>query len=97
MASSPYETEGSKLFTSCLLCGHGGHAACLREWFVACSGDGCPTEGCLCDCVDGAWRQEKTAVAEQEAVGKDHRRVKSDEWKAQPSKAVSGARKELSK
>ncbi|KXT05656.1 hypothetical protein AC578_5600 [Pseudocercospora eumusae] len=97
MDSSPYDTEGSKLFTSCLLCGHSGHAACLREWFVSCGGDGCPTEGCLCDCVDGAWRQEKTAVAEQEAVGKDHRRVKSDEWKAQPSKAVSGARKELSK
>ncbi|KXT16484.1 hypothetical protein AC579_1758 [Pseudocercospora musae] len=97
MDSSPYDTKGSKLFTSCLLCGHGGHAACLREWFVSCGSDGCPTVGCLCDCADGAWRQEKTAVAEQEAMGKDHRRVKSDEWKAQPSKAVSGARKELSK
>ncbi|EME82778.1 uncharacterized protein MYCFIDRAFT_80385 [Pseudocercospora fijiensis CIRAD86] len=97
MGSSPYENEASKLFTSCLLCGHSGHAACLREWFVSCGGDGCPTVGCLCDCVDGPWRQEKTAAAAQEAVGKDHRRVKSDEWKAQPSKAVSGARKELSK
>ena len=42
------ERYGAALFSSCLICGHSGHAACLETWF---SGDtGCPTEGCLCDC-----------------------------------------------
>jgi hypothetical protein len=58
-------------------------------------GDGCPTEGCLCDCVAGAWREEKLAVS---AKAKDDGRkmeVKSDEWKAKESRAVVGARSQL--
>jgi hypothetical protein len=39
------------LRSQCLLCNHGGHAACLHKMFVEEKLDGCPTEGCLCDCT----------------------------------------------
>jgi len=47
---SPY--GGGKVMTSCLECGHGGHMACLQQWYAeAESGGCCPTEGCLCFCA----------------------------------------------
>lgn len=91
--SSPFGIGGKCLFSSCLLCGHGGHGTCLEEWFVASQGQGCPTEGCLCDCTAGKWRDEKAAEAEAKVKTMvSHGRVKSDEWRARESKAVQGAR-----
>ncbi|KAK5128663.1 hypothetical protein LTR08_003935 [Meristemomyces frigidus] len=44
---SPY--RGGMLMSSCMLCGHGGHAECLRQWFEDAKGEECPTGcGCLC-------------------------------------------------
>ncbi|KAI5359273.1 putative GATOR complex protein WDR24 [Septoria linicola] len=97
MDRSPYETHSSTLHSCCLLCGHSGHAACLHEWFVVANGQGCPTAGCLCDCVAGPRRDEELAAAENEAHVKTHGRVKSDDWRARESKAVAGARDQLKK
>ncbi|CAK3748877.1 WD repeat-containing 24 [Lecanosticta acicola] len=91
--SSPFGNSGKCLFSSCLFCGHGGHAACLDEWFGACHGQGCPTEGCLCDCTAGRWREERTAEMDARSKFQTHGRVKSDEWRARESKAVEGVRK----
>lgn len=44
---------GVGLRSECLLCGHGGHAACLREFYVGQGERGCFTPGCLCDCTGG--------------------------------------------
>ncbi|KAM3425292.1 hypothetical protein BST61_g7239 [Cercospora zeina] len=93
MKHSPDEANASTLHSMCCLCGHSGHAACLHEWFVMAQGQGCPTEGCRCDCGAGDRVDEK--LAEKEARAKSHARVKSDEWKARESKAVEGARDEL--
>lgn len=78
----------------CLLCNHGGHAACMHVWFNL-SGEedgGCPTEGCLCDCTPGSWRAEKAKTAEKRRHYKGHSRVKSDDWAANESKAVERTR-----
>lgn len=93
---SPYETvdQGTKLWSMCLLCNHGGHASCMHAWFNL-SGEedgGCPTEGCLCDCSPGIWRAEKAKMAEKRRHYKGHARVKSDDWAAQESKAVERTR-----
>lgn len=97
---SPFEnsidTAGppSKLLSTCLLCNHSGHAACLRMWFGE-SGEvdgACPTEGCLCDCVTGIWRSEKLKLAERKRHYRSHSRVKSDDWSAKESKAVERTR-----
>ena len=97
---SPYEAEGgvetTLIWTSCLRCGHSGHEACLREfWKIPESQGGCPTPGCLCDCVDGTRRVEieQEVQKEKETSGS---RVKKDEWAAGPSKAVEDAVGELS-
>jgi hypothetical protein len=52
-ARSPFTDVpvGPLLRSQCLLCNHGGHAACLHKMFVEEKLDGCPTEGCLCDCT----------------------------------------------
>ena len=100
---SPYELSksasntNSLLWSMCLLCNHGGHAACMHEWFNE-SGEedgGCPTEGCLCDCTPGAWRAEKAKMTEQKRHYKGHARVKSDHWAAQESRAVERTREVL--
>lgn len=42
---------GGNLWSMCLSCGHGGHAACMRIWFEDTeSGGECPA-GCGCSCV----------------------------------------------
>nr|POE62959.1 putative wd repeat-containing protein c4f8.11 [Quercus suber] len=95
--TSPFGT--SDLFTACPLCGHCGHLTCLMEWFGDGQGDGCPTEGCLCDCVDGPWRQHKADVARRTRVEREmekaEKRVKSDNWKVKQSKAVTDVRASL--
>lgn len=52
---SPFKDSavGASLRSQCLLCNHGGHAACLREIMVEQRISGCPTQGCLCDCNAG--------------------------------------------
>ncbi|KAK3726032.1 SEA (Seh1-associated) complex subunit [Vermiconidia calcicola] len=100
---SPFDVNGVgtiqnvRMLTACLLCNHGGHATCLRVWFDESEdGDGgCPTQGCLCDCVAGAWRAEKEKMAENRRRSKSHSKgskVKSDEWSASESKAVQRTR-----
>ncbi|KAK4543343.1 hypothetical protein LTR36_005702 [Oleoguttula mirabilis] len=44
---SPY--GGGTLMSACMLCGHAGHAECLRQWFEDAGGEECPT-GCGCVC-----------------------------------------------
>lgn len=97
MKCSPYQHQGSLLYSCCLLCGHSGHAACLDEWFVHVKGDACPTAGCLCDCVAGTRREAKLAAADAEKRVQAHSRVKSDELKVRQSRAVTGAREQLKK
>ena len=98
MSRSPYQHQSSLLYSCCLLCGHTAHAACLDEWFGnAVKGEGCPSAGCLCDCVAGPRREAKLHAAEKEAFVKSHGRVKSDEWRAKESRAVGGVRGELGK
>lgn len=96
---SPYEKEpsASKLWSMCLLCNHGGHAACMNAWFNESGEDdgGCPTEGCLCDCAPGNWRAEKAKMAEKKRLYKNHGRIKSDDWAASESKAVERTREVL--
>lgn len=106
---SPFEEReaqpATKLMSTCLRCNHGGHAACLRAWFAEGDG-GCLTEGCLCDCVQGQWREDKArlraeaaaqAVAEGEGLLqqlglKGHERVQSDDFAVRDSGAVERAR-----
>lgn len=55
-ARSPFEDDpaGASLLALCLLCNHGGHAACLRQMMVDEGLEGCPTDNCLCDCASEA-------------------------------------------
>lgn len=46
------DTRHVTVMTSCLTCGHSGHTECYHRWYVEAEGVGCPTEGCLCVCVD---------------------------------------------
>jgi hypothetical protein len=53
------QTMHPVLWQACFVCGHGAHAACLQ----VIQADGrlggkCPTEGCLCDCVAGPYREK---------------------------------------
>lgn len=51
-AESPFVDNpvGPSLRSQCLLCNHGGHAACMYQMLVVEKVGGCPTQGCLCDC-----------------------------------------------
>lgn len=97
-ASTPEKPTPPKpfLWTWCPLCGHGGHAHCLSAWFgdAALSDGACPTEGCLCDCVQGRRRDEKIKEVLRKKAEKDRSKVvrKGDDWKVGESKAVSAVR-----
>lgn len=93
---SPYGKR-SNLRSACLVCGHGGHAECMEEWFMAVRGEGCCTAGCLCDCVAGALRDKKLAGLAAADDSRAKGLVKKDELKVRESRAVSGARIELKK
>lgn len=84
------------LWTWCPLCGHGGHTNCLSTWFAdAMLSDGaCPTEGCLCDCVQGKRRDARMQEMLLKKAEKERSRVvrKGDDWKVSESKAVSAVR-----
>lgn len=84
------------LWTWCPLCGHGGHANCLSTWFVdpVLSEGACPTEGCLCDCVQGSRRDAKIEQMLLKKAEKDRSKIvrKGDDWKVKESRAVSAVR-----
>jgi WD40 repeat protein len=84
------------LWTWCPLCGHGGHTNCLQTWFAdaALSDGACPTEGCLCDCVQGKRRDEKIQDVLVKKAEKDRAKLvrKGDDWKVTESRAVSAVR-----
>ncbi|KAF2841009.1 hypothetical protein M501DRAFT_931143 [Patellaria atrata CBS 101060] len=82
------------LWSWCPICGHGGHANCLATWFAdpSFSSGGCPTEGCMCDCVRGPRRDERLKRLEKKNAEKEKPRVRGDEWRVNESKAVAGAR-----
>ncbi|KAL8992504.1 MAG: hypothetical protein Q9169_007052 [Polycauliona sp. 2 TL-2023] len=74
----------------CQECGHGGHVVCLRVWWNDLASEGgCPTLGCLHDCVAGSRR---AAVHQREADAKKTPAVKGDTWVVGESRAVEKAR-----
>jgi hypothetical protein len=87
------------LWTWCPLCGHGGHTNCLSTWFAdpALSDGACPTEGCLCDCVQGSRRDEKMQLLLERKAEKARSKIvrKGDDWKVNESRAVSAVRNAL--
>ncbi|GAB7365108.1 hypothetical protein MBLNU230_g6198t1 [Neophaeotheca triangularis] len=57
--------------------------------------DACPTEGCLCACVPGLWRERKEAerIAALRRPGLGQRgKIRSDEWGVRESRAVARTR-----
>ncbi|KAF1952892.1 hypothetical protein CC80DRAFT_421268 [Byssothecium circinans] len=84
------------LWTWCPLCGHGGHTHCLSTWFAnsVMSDGSCPTEGCLCDCVQGKRREDKVKALLRIKAEKERSKLvrKGDDWKVTESKAVSAVR-----
>ena len=84
------QTSGATLWGWCQECGHGGHNGCLRIWWDDEESEGgCPTVGCLCDCMPGTRRDEIVKKLEADRKPKI---VNKDEWKVGPSPAVQKAR-----
>ena len=75
----------------CQSCGHGGHIGCLKAWWddPTVSEGGCPTMGCLHDCVAGTRRDEMLRKA---AEDKKAGTVKGDDWVVGESRAAEKAR-----
>ncbi|KAI4115006.1 MAG: hypothetical protein LQ338_007925 [Usnochroma carphineum] len=75
----------------CQGCGHGGHVGCLRMWWddVQVSEGGCPTLGCLHDCMAGTRR---AAILQRKAENKKASTVKGDAWVVGESRAVEKTR-----
>lgn len=100
-AASPTAPENwaphqATLWSWCSLCGHGGHANCLSTWFAdaGLSDGACATEGCLCDCVRGARRDEKMVEVLRAKAEKNRAKPvrKGDDWKVGESRAVAAVR-----
>ncbi|KAG9194379.1 hypothetical protein G6011_04414 [Alternaria panax] len=91
-----WSPPAATLWTWCPLCGHGGHSNCLSIWFAdpVLSDGACPTEGCLCDCVQGKRRDAKIQEMLLRKAEKDRSKVvrKGDDWKVRESRAVSAVR-----
>ncbi|KAL6704431.1 SEA (Seh1-associated) complex subunit [Coniothyrium glycines] len=94
-----WSPSAAYLWTWCPLCGHGGHTNCISTWLAdpVLSDGACPTEGCLCDCVQGKRRSEKIQKLVQKKVDKERSKVvrKGDDWKVNESQAVSAVRSTL--
>ncbi|KAL8803058.1 MAG: hypothetical protein Q9200_006368 [Gallowayella weberi] len=75
----------------CQDCGHGGHVGCLHAWWddAEASEGGCPTLGCLHDCVAGIRRN---AFLQRGANSKKASAVKGDAWVVKESQAVEKTR-----
>jgi hypothetical protein len=88
------QTNYAILWQSCLICGHGAHAACLQHVQNDPKiGGKCPTDGCLCDCIPGPYRSRLN----RETTDEGHRKasvswVRGDKSTVSESKAVKGAR-----
>jgi hypothetical protein len=91
-----WSSPAATLWTWCPLCGHGGHSNCISTWFAdsMLSDGACPTEGCLCDCVQGRRRDTKIEEMLQKKAEKDRSKFvrKGDDWKVKESRAVSAVR-----
>ncbi|KAL9601809.1 MAG: hypothetical protein Q9219_002299 [cf. Caloplaca sp. 3 TL-2023] len=85
------QRSGDDLWGWCQDCGHGGHVGCLRIWWDDMEGSegGCPTLGCLHDCVPGARRSE---FLQRKAENKKASAVKGDAWLVGESRAVEKTR-----
>lgn len=94
-----WNSSQASLWTWCSLCGHGGHTNCLSTWFAdpTLSDGACPTEGCLCDCVQGKRRDDKIQELLQKKLRKEQSKTvrKGSDWKVGESKAVSAVRGSL--
>lgn len=90
--TSPHPT----LYTTCALCSHTAHLACLNLYFADPASEGaCPTPGCLCDCVNGARRAERLKLMLARKAEKERIRgavAGRDEWRVGESRAVGAAR-----
>lgn len=70
------ETSIRGLFTTCLLCGHGGHVEHLLPWFEK---ETCCPSGCGCSCVLTTYTSEKVvAVGSDKAIHAP--RIKAMGW-----------------
>ncbi len=78
----------SEVWAWCQRCGHGGHEACLGDWFESHdSGGECAFEGCLHDCVRGT-RRNQLAKERAKKREKEEGPVRRDSWTVGESKAV---------
>ncbi|KAL9029513.1 MAG: hypothetical protein Q9196_002251 [Gyalolechia fulgens] len=86
----PFQSEDHS-WGWCQDCGHGGHVGCLRIWWddVEVSEGGCPTLGCLHDCVAGTRR---AAFLQRKAESKNASAIKGDAWVVGESRAVEKTR-----
>ncbi|KAL8922707.1 MAG: hypothetical protein Q9208_005020 [Pyrenodesmia sp. 3 TL-2023] len=91
VVASKSHQSGDSSWVWCQGCGHGGHLGCLRLWWedVTASEGGCPTLGCLHDCVAGTRR---TAILQRKAENKKASAVKGDAWVVEESQAVEKTR-----
>lgn len=89
-ANRPLQSDDHS-WSWCQGCGHGGHVGCLRVWWdeVEASEGGCPTLGCLHDCVAGTRRE---AFLQRKAENKKASAVKGDAWVVGESPAVEKTR-----
>lgn len=83
--------SGDSCWGWCQDCGHGGHVDCLCVWWgdVQASEGGCPTLGCMHDCVAGTRR---AAYFQRKADNKKASAVKGDTWVVGESRAVEKTR-----
>jgi WD40 repeat protein len=93
--------QKNTLYSTCLLCNHSAHAACLRTWHspppsyidvspssVSTSEGACPTPGCLCACTPGPRRNELMDTVERKEREKS---VRDDDWVVAESRAAQTA------
>ena len=92
----PFPRGAVALWWWCQECGHGGHHGCLKFWWedAKISEGGCPSQGCLCDCMPGIRRDEKmkTMSEKRERAKLAGGGVARDGWVVGESKAVEVAR-----
>lgn len=90
------------LYSTCLLCNHSAHAACLRMWHysssprssqsalsaASASEGACPVAGCFCACTPGPRRNELLAGISRREREKS---VRDDDWVVAESRAAQAA------
>jgi hypothetical protein len=92
------QTNHAILWQSCLVCGHGGHAACLQHVQNDPKiGGKCPTDGCLCDCIPGPYRTRLNRETDEVRRKASVSWVRGDTSSVTESRAVKGARNLLDK